>query len=87
MSELNEMAEAYRSMRTMADPADQASVLAQLESDHGVAAIREGLKRPGQAECEDCCCDIPADRRQALPSAIRCAPCQDIEDRKGVHRR
>lgn len=83
MSEFMEMAEACRSLSGMADPLDQAGVIAQLERDHGVSAIRAQLQGEGQDDCEECGCDIPHARRQAMPSAIRCAPCQEAVEAKG----
>lgn len=47
------------------------------------AAIRASLQGDGQDECEDCLAVIPEARRAAIPSAIRCAPCQHIEDLRG----
>lgn len=41
-------------------------------------AARKNLETAGQIECEDCGEEIPAARRKAIPSAIRCIKCQSI---------
>ena len=87
MTDLNEMAEALELARTAADPADKASASATLAELGGVALVRAQMTGEGQDDCEDCGCQIPAARRAAAPWAIRCAPCQEVEDEKGRHRR
>lgn len=39
------------------------------------------LDAPGAALCADCGDEIPAERRRALPSAIRCVGCQAFAER------
>ena len=87
MADLNEMAEALELARTAADPADKAAANATLAELGGVALVRAQMQGDGADECESCGCEIPAARRAAAPWAIRCAPCQEIEDQKGRHRR
>jgi RNA polymerase-binding transcription factor DksA len=87
MTDLNEMAEALELARTAADPADKAAASATLAELGGVALVRAKMTGEGQDDCEDCGCQIPAGRRAAAPWAIRCAPCQEVEDEKGRHRR
>ena len=87
MTDRTEMAEALELARTAADPADKASANATLAELGGVALVRAQMQGAGQDDCEDCGCQIPAARRAAAPWAIRCAPCQGIEDEKGRHRR
>ena len=41
------------------------------------------LDAPGAAVCADCAGEIPAPRRRALPSAIRCIDCQAWVERVG----
>lgn len=83
MSDFMEMAEAYEAARTCADPSDKATAHATLAEIHGVAAVRALLAGEGQDDCDECGCDIPQARRQAMPSAIRCAPCQEAVEAKG----
>lgn len=49
------------------------------------AANRE--QRPGREECVDCDDPIPADRRAALPYAVRCIDCAVIADQRARRRR
>jgi RNA polymerase-binding transcription factor len=45
----------------------------RLEAQRRAAA----LELPGRRLCTDCDGEIPAARRRALPSAIRCVECQE----------
>jgi RNA polymerase-binding transcription factor DksA len=85
MTDLNEMAEALELARVAADPVDRAGGMVEVERLSGVAAVLAQMSGKGQGDCEDCGCQIPAARRAAAPWAIRCAPCQEIEDQKGRH--
>ena len=87
MADLNEMAEALELARTAADPVDRAGGMVEAERLSGIATVCARLQGEGQDDCQVCGCDIPAARRAAAPWAIRCAPCQGIEDEKGRHRR
>ena len=87
MSTINEMAEALELARIAADPVDRAGGMVEGERLSGVAAVLAQMSGKGQDDCEDCGCEIPPARRAAAPWAIRCAPCQEIEDQKGRHRR
>lgn len=60
---------------------DQADIAQDREAaflqDRLAAQQRDAaLDAPGRADCADCQEEIPADRRAALPSAIRCVSCQ-----------
>lgn len=85
MADLNEMAEALELARVAADPVDRAGGMVEVERLSGIAVVRAQMQGAGQDDCEDCGCQIPAARRSAAPWAIRCAPCQEIEDQKGRH--
>ena len=85
MADLNEMAEALELARVAADPVDRAGGMVEVERLSGIAVVRAQMTGEGQDDCEDCGCQIPAARRAAAPWAIRCAPCQEIEDQKGRH--
>lgn len=87
MSDMHEMAEALELARVAADPVDRAGGMVEVERLSGIAVVRAQMQGAGQDDCEDCGCQIPAARRAAAPWAIRCAPCQEIEDQKGRHRR
>nr|MBO2511821.1 TraR/DksA family transcriptional regulator [Gammaproteobacteria bacterium] len=87
MTDLSEMAEALELARVAADPVDRAGGMVEVERLSGIAVVRAQMQGDGQDDCEDCGCQIPAARRAAAPWAIRCAPCQEVEDQKGRHRR
>lgn len=56
----------------------------QLELDRradALAKVHRALTAQGQADCNDCGEPIPAKRRTAFPSAIRCIDCQKISER------
>lgn len=64
---------------------EHASRLEQSQRDAAFRAADTALQRPGQADCDQCGAAIPALRRQALPSAIRCVACQqNFEFKKGL---
>ena len=49
-----------------------------------ITAIRKGSGLvTGREYCADCGCRIPEKRLVHMPSAIRCAPCQDRQERRG----
>jgi len=85
MTDYAEMAEALELARVAADPVDRAGGMVEVERLSGIAVVRAQMQGDGQDDCEDCGCQIPAARRAAAPWAIRCAPCQEIEDQKGRH--
>lgn len=62
---------------------EQASALEQSCRDDAIRAARASCQGPGQADCEDCDETIPAGRRLAAPSAIRCIACQTIFEKQG----
>lgn len=62
----------------MADIIDEAMEAIALNEGAEVAAIRSRLSRPGCSSCECCGEDIPAARRQLLPSVTTCVTCQEI---------
>ena len=87
MLEQNEIIEALEISRTAADLGDRATCIEGLERSAGVAAVLGRMQGQGADHCEDCGCEIPADRRAAAPWAVRCVHCQQIEDmKKGVRR-
>ena len=54
------------------------------------ATVEDGIRRaqarlsaagPGSACCDECECEIPAGRREAVPSARLCVYCQEEADR------
>ena len=87
MTDFAEMAEALELARTAADPVDRAGGMVEAERLSGIATVCARLQGEGQDDCQVCGYQIPAARRAAAPWATRCAPCQEIEDQKGRHRR
>lgn len=77
------MACALELARTSTEAGDKASAYQALAEISGVSAVRARLQGEGQDDCDECGCDIPQARRQAMPSAIRCAPCQEAVEAKG----
>ena len=67
----------------MADEVDICTDVILRAAEERTAQIRASLLGDGQDECEDCLAAIPEARRAAMPSAIRCAPCQEVADAKG----
>ena len=67
----------------VADDIDVANYVILRAAEERTAQIRASLQGDGQEECEDCLAVIPEARRAAIPSAIRCAPCQHVEDLRG----
>lgn len=87
MTDYMEMTEAFEQARTAPDPADKASAQQMLSEMHGVAAVRERMKGDGRPDCLDCGEDILPERRKAVENAVRCKPCQDIQDQMEARRR
>lgn len=58
------------------------------------ATVKDGIKRarsrltqgPGLEHCEECGLPIPEARRQAVPGARLCVPCQEGQDVDGSAR-
>ena len=62
----------------MTDEVDRAAELTDAWNSRCVRHSQRVLERPGTLLCEDCDIVIPERRRQALPSATRCAQCQEL---------
>ncbi len=62
----------------MADIIDEATEAIFLTETAEVEAIRRRLARPGRTTCDNCGEDIPAERRELLPSVTTCVGCQEI---------
>lgn len=60
---------------------EQAEAMVTAERDKAVADIRAKLAEPGAEDCETCGEEIPAERRAVMPSATRCAPCEERRER------
>ncbi len=63
------------------DVVDEAAVLIEAERAEGVARAQRALAGAGGAHCATCGDEIAARRRAALPSAVRCARCQEETER------
>ena len=61
----------------MPDEADRAAQVTDAWTERCLGAHLRSLSQPGTLECESCEQPIPERRRQAMPSATRCAPCQE----------
>lgn len=60
---------------------EAAGAIVQLEQDEAIARIHAELSTPGAEDCVDCGQPIPAKRRAAMPSAVRCIACQSHHER------
>lgn len=60
---------------------EHAEAMVDLERDTAIADIRKQLAEPGSAACQACGDDISKERRAAMPSARRCANCEDRRER------
>ena len=61
---------------------EQASELEADRRTDGLARIRSRLGATGRTDCQDCDKTIPAARREAMPSVIRCVGCQQIFEKE-----
>ena len=67
----------------MADIADEAAQIVADWNQRCVRQARSALAGEGALICEDCDAEIPPRRREAVPSATRCAACQkQVEERR-----
>ena len=64
------------------DEADRAAALIEATTANALARIHAAQAQAGQADCEDCGEPIPAARRAANPTAIRCLECQQHYERR-----
>ncbi|WP_432769792.1 MAG: TraR/DksA family transcriptional regulator [Sphingopyxis sp.] len=60
---------------------EHAEAMVDLERDTAIAGIRAQLAKPGAPDCGDCGEQISKERRVAMPSAQRCAICEDRRER------
>ena len=63
------------------DDADLADIELQRSTARAIANNKNKLKDSGISNCIDCDVDLGA-RKVAMPSAVRCIDCQEIEDIK-----
>jgi phage/conjugal plasmid C-4 type zinc finger TraR family protein len=66
----------------MADEADRAEPRIEAVREAGLERVLGRLAVEGRDDCEACGDPIPEDRREALPSATRCHPCQEALERR-----
>lgn len=66
------------------DVIDIANDYAQQELDRNIAAKASNLspERESATECDDCACEIPKARREAIRGCRLCVECQAIAERK-----
>jgi RNA polymerase-binding transcription factor DksA len=60
---------------------EHAEAMVDLERDTAIADIRKQLAAPGAKACVDCGEGISDQRRAAMPSARRCATCEERRER------
>ena len=65
----------------MADIADIANDYAERDLQERLRG-RVQYQGQSQKECDDCGCEIPLRRREALPGARLCIDCQEVEERR-----
>lgn len=68
--------------RVHGDLADRAAAQSEDCAGMQVAGISAQLAQAGCADCTDCGQAIASARREALPSATRCAKCQGMAEAK-----
>jgi phage/conjugal plasmid C-4 type zinc finger TraR family protein len=68
----------------MPDDVERAAVLTDAWVERCLGARLRTLHQPGALECEGCGEPIPERRRAAMPSATRCAPCQEAMEKPRV---
>ena len=65
----------------MADIADIANDYAERDL-HERLRGRVQYQGQSQKECDDCGCEIPMRRREAVPGVRLCIDCQEVEERR-----
>lgn len=70
----------------MADNADVATEIIEEGLERSLHNMRAG-RGLGAEDCEDCGTEIPAQRREAVPWAVRCVECQEMEEVRKKARR
>lgn len=71
-------------MERFADVFDQAQAHIEQETALAIDRIRlHAVSGRGRMDCIECGASIPARRRQHVPNAQRCAPCQERLERQG----
>jgi phage/conjugal plasmid C-4 type zinc finger TraR family protein len=68
----------------MADELDRAAIISANHTDACIAAVRDAVNARGTLICEVCEEPIPARRREALPAARTCRPCQEAMEKPRV---
>jgi phage/conjugal plasmid C-4 type zinc finger TraR family protein len=68
----------------MADDIDRAAVISANHTEACIAAVREAVNGRGTLACEVCDERIPTRRREALPAARTCRPCQEMMEKPRV---
>jgi phage/conjugal plasmid C-4 type zinc finger TraR family protein len=66
----------------VSDVADRAAEVIEAACEAGLARVQAELAGPGEVDCQTCGATIGADRRAALPSAVRCMDCQQKRERQ-----
>jgi DnaK suppressor protein len=69
------------SFATLSIDLDNAAVSRDMTELRAIEATRQRMHRGEYGECVQCGCEIPYDRLLAQPTAVRCAPCQNIFER------
>jgi len=64
----------------------QAAVTRDLSELRAIESVRTQIKNGTYGECIECGYEIPFARLQALPTAQRCAPCQEMYEKSRADR-
>ncbi|HUO23687.1 MAG TPA: TraR/DksA C4-type zinc finger protein [Caulobacteraceae bacterium] len=65
----------------MADDVDLAQIRVEQAREMAVHQVVSALRCEGAEACADCADPIEPERRQAIPSAVRCLFCQEALER------
>jgi len=66
---------------------DVAMIQFRAETSRQIDAALERIGAGEYGDCASCGEEIPAERLQALPFAIRCIGCEEIREHEGAHAR
>lgn len=70
-------------MERFADELDLAQVRSDELTQWTIAAIRRRINDGvGRMDCQDCGEPVPSERLHHVPNAIRCAPCQEQQEKR-----
>lgn len=62
----------------MPDDMERATAISAAHTEACLGAVTRQLRQPGTPDCQICGEPIPEPRRQQMPSARTCRPCQEV---------